>query len=101
MAAEFRQLCSDDVPRGYAILVEIVDWLLGRGIQQYLQPVPEHIYHGRQDRGMNYGLFVDGELAGVVSLLWGYRPKEWGDLLPDEPFVWAAALAVTRKHESS
>jgi len=93
MNAEFRQLGQDDFAAAYTIARGAVEWLLGKGIQQYLWPIPEEVYRKRHETGWNYGLFVDGELAVIVTLITGYRPSEWGTHLPAESFVWMATLA--------
>jgi predicted N-acetyltransferase YhbS len=54
------------------------------------------MYEARQARGENYGLFADGELAAVVSLL-EERPEYWAHRLPEANFKWIATLASARK----
>lgn len=92
----FRRLAADDFDAAYAIIVEVTDWLLSKGIRQWVQPLPREVYAQRQAQGENYGLFADGELAAVVSLM-DYRPDYWAESLPPSPFRWMATLASARR----
>lgn len=92
----FAQLPETEFAAAVAILVEVTEWLLSKGIQQWLQPLPEAIYRQRQDAGENYALYVDGTLAAVVSLM-TYRPIYWAEYLPETPFIWLGTLAVARR----
>lgn len=92
----FRRLHDDELEIGYFIIVEMTEWLLNRGIRQWLQPFPPELYVERQDKGENYGLFVDDELAAVVSLI-DTRPEYWAEHLPKTRFKWLATLASARK----
>ena len=59
----------DELDPAYAILEEVTRWLLDQGVRQWLQPLPYESLRQRQQQGANFGLFADGELAAVVSLL--------------------------------
>lgn len=93
----FRRLRSTDFERAYEIVTEVTAWLKSKGIRQWHAPLPREYYEKRHDRGENYGLFVDGELAAVVSLL-AERPDYWADVLPEGNFRWLATLAAGRKY---
>lgn len=92
----FRRLRATEFDAAYDILTEVSEWLLKKGIRQWAAPLPREIYAQRQAQGENYGLFVDGELAAVVSLL-SERPAYWTDEIPDDNFKWLATLASARK----
>src|SRR5579862_9713856 len=93
----FRRLNEDDFESAYAILVEVTEWLLNKGVRQWMQPIPEEMYAQRQTDGENYGLFIDDKLASVVSLI-DLRPDYWADYLPDDhSYKWMATLASSRK----
>jgi hypothetical protein len=89
----FRPLRAEEFDAAYAILCEVTDWLLAKGIQQWVQPFPRAIYWERHDTGRNYGLFVGEALAAVASLM-PSLPVYWGDYPADEPFVWLSTLAT-------
>ncbi|MFN8451117.1 MAG: GNAT family N-acetyltransferase [Anaerolineae bacterium] len=91
----FRRLEEYEFAYAYAIVVEVTEWLLSKGIRQWLQPLPPEIYARRQVMGENYGLFVDEELACVVSLI-DDRPEYWSEYLPKKRFKWLATLASSR-----
>jgi len=94
----FRRLQPEEFDAARAIIVEVTEWLLSKGIRQWLQPLPAEIYRARHDQGENYGLFVEGELAAVVSLL-DYHPLYWSEFLPETPFKWVATLASSRRYK--
>jgi hypothetical protein len=93
---EFGRLHDDEFDAGYVIIVEVTEWLLSKGIQQWLAPLPEAIYRKRQDAGENYALRINGELAAVVSLM-DNRPHYWSEYLPETPFTWLGTLAMSRR----
>jgi predicted N-acetyltransferase YhbS len=93
---QFRRLLPEEFDAAMGIIVEVTDWLLSKGIRQWLQPIPAEIYQTRQEQGENYGLFADDELAAVVSLL-DYRPPYWEEYLPETPYKWLATLASSRR----
>lgn len=65
----FRQTASDEVEQAYAIICETVDWLRGKGIRQWTEPLPREILARRQRHGENFALFRDGRMAVVLSLV--------------------------------
>ena len=92
----FRRLQEKELDAGYGIIVEVTDWLLSQGVRQWLQPLPYETYVTRQRSSENYGLFMDNELAAVVSLM-NARPDYWASSLPKTDFKWMATLASARK----
>lgn len=92
----FRRLRSAEFENAYAIVSEVTAWLADRGIRQWHAPLPRPLYEQRHAQGENYGLFVDGELAAVVSLL-TERPEYWAEALPESNLRWLATLASARK----
>lgn len=74
----FRRLTAAEKAAGYEIICDTVDWLRAKGIKLWEKPLPREVYAARQQRGENFGLFVGGELAVVVSLVNGV-PEYWAD----------------------
>ena len=95
---DFRPLRQDELDAAYAIIEEVTQWLLNQGVRQWLQPLPYETYRQRQQQGENFGLFADGDLAAVVSLL-NDRPSYWEAHLPKTPFKWLATLASARRYK--
>ncbi len=95
---DFRPLKLSELDAAYAILEEVTQWLLNQGVRQWLQPLPYETYRERQQRGDNFGLFADGDLAAVVSLL-DDRPGYWEAHLPKTRFKWLATLASARRYK--
>ncbi len=95
---DFRVLRLDELDAAYAILEEVTQWLLDQGVRQWLQPLPYEVYRQRQQHGDNFGLFADGDLAAVVSLL-DDRPGYWEAHLPKTRFKWLATLASARRYK--
>jgi predicted N-acetyltransferase YhbS len=52
-------------------------------------------YQKRQENGQNFGLFVDGRLAVVLSLLTLTRTV-WSDIIGEKPAIWLSTLATGR-----
>ena len=59
----FRRLCADEFHHAHGILVSAAEWLVGMGIRQWTTAYPRELYLAYQQKGCNYGLEVDGELA--------------------------------------
>jgi acetyltransferase (GNAT) family protein len=94
METEFRCLRMDELLAAHGLIVEVTDWLLKKGIDQWQKPFPLDLYRQRQEAGQNFGLFVGGELAAVVSLIPSYIPAIWADFLPPTPYTWLGTLAT-------
>lgn len=92
MKYHFRKLPHEFVNSGYSIIEERFDWLISKGIKQYPFPFPpKETYLHHQEKGLNFGLFYDEELRGIVTLTpnvtgEGWNPKISGDHL------WISAL---------
>jgi len=79
-AVEFRRLQADEEDAGYQVILDTVAWLRSRRINQWHTPLPREDYAGRQKRGENFGLFLEGMLAAIVSLR-ADVPDDWtGDI---------------------
>jgi RimJ/RimL family protein N-acetyltransferase/aminoglycoside phosphotransferase (APT) family kinase protein len=103
-ALSFRQLTGEEESAGYQVICDTVSWLRGKGIKLWDKPLPRPVYAQRQQRGENYGLFEDGELAAVVSLVNGV-PEYWrGETQaripshrPADAPIWLCTLATATK----
>lgn len=89
----FRRLTDEEEALGYQVLVDNVAWQRAKGIMLWDRPLPAKVYAERQQRGENYGLFVEGSLAVVVSLV-GAIPGYWSAFVDDPNAVWLCTLAV-------
>ncbi|SRR6266568_8424743 len=91
--AIFRRLQASESDLGYSIYLGAFRWLNAKGIRQWLAPLPRSVYDGRQGLGENYGLFMDGHLAVVLSLVCG-APHEWADIVAEDHTWWLQNLAT-------
>jgi len=98
MRPDFRQLIPAEEMAGYQVICDTVDWLRTKGIQLWEKPLPREVYAARHRRGENYGLFVDGELAVIVSLVNGV-PEYWAAEAKGERLVWLSTLATATKFQ--
>jgi GNAT superfamily N-acetyltransferase len=89
----FRPLTAAEEAAGYQVICDTVDWLRSKGIKLWEKPLPRETYAARQQRGENYGLFVGGELAGIVSLVRG-AAQQWAEELPDRRIMWMSTLTT-------
>jgi ribosomal protein S18 acetylase RimI-like enzyme len=89
----FRRLLTSESEQGYSIYLEAIRWLNANGIRQWLAPLPRSVYDRRQALGENYGLFMDGCLTVVLSLVCG-TPHEWADIVVEAHTWWLQNLAT-------
>ena len=88
----FRRLDDSEVDAACAILAAASEWLLARGIRQWVGTYPRELYQQLQDRGENFGLIEDGRLVAIVTLT--SVPPEWEDELRGREARWISKLAV-------
>ncbi len=89
----FRPLTSQEEALGYQVLVNNVAWQGKKGIFLWDKPFPRQVYSERQQQGENFGLFVDGSLAAIVSLVHGV-PTYWSTFVENPKAIWLCTLAV-------
>src|SRR5687768_7951939 len=92
-AIVFRKVRSDEFHLAHGILISAADWLLSKGIRQWTISYPKELYLTCQEKGWNYALEADGELAVVVTLSWEL-PAEWAETLGTTPVWWLSKLAA-------
>ena|SRR6266446_3377020 len=92
----FRPLRDHELQRGHAILCEAFQWLMHHNIKQWTAPTPMGVYQEWQRNQRNYGLFVAGELAVVLSLVEGPL-DEWRDVADCNIVLWLHALATATR----
>jgi GNAT superfamily N-acetyltransferase len=89
----FRQLRPDELTAAYDIVLQATRWLRSIGSPQWSQVMPFEVYQKRQERGQNYGLFVDGILGFVMSLK-PELPVYWqSHSRPEQPLIWLCTFA--------
>lgn len=89
----FRRLNAEEFDAAYAIIREVTEWMLERGILQWERAFPVERYRERHEDGRNYGLFVGDELAVIGSLM-PALPLYWGDYPTEKPMIWLSTLAT-------
>jgi GNAT superfamily N-acetyltransferase len=92
----FRQLANDEADAGHAIIMDAFEWLKAKEIRQWLVEFPRSAYSKRQEQGSNFGLFCDGELAVILSLI-DSRPECWISHLPNKNVWWLCTMATARQ----
>lgn len=90
---QFRPLAFAEEPAGYQVICDTVFWLREKGIKLWEKPLPREVYAIRQQRGENFGLFAEGKLAAIVSLVRG-APKYWEAELPEPQIMWLSTLTT-------
>ncbi len=100
MKTEFRKIRDDELDASYQVIVDATEWLLSKGIRQWLAPLPRDIWDKRQDSGQNFGLFCDGELAVVLSLYTEVHAK-WKTELGCDSQWWLNTLATAAPFRSN
>jgi GNAT superfamily N-acetyltransferase len=92
----FRPLTDAEEEDGYQIICDTVEWLRSKDIALWRKPLPREVYAARQQRGENYGLFAEGQLAAIVSLVAGV-PEYWAAEVADRAATWLCTLATATK----
>lgn len=62
-----------------AVISEAREWLLSRGSDQWRNPYPDHLIAQEIERGEVHLVYLDGELAGTITLQWA-DPRSWGEM---------------------
>ena len=93
MGVEFRRLRDDEVDEACGILTAAAEWLMSRGIRQWTEAFPRHLYQQYQERGENFALVRDARLVAIATLT-PAAPPEWSEELRDRPIWWISKLAV-------
>lgn len=75
----FRQLNDSEEAAGYQLICDTVVWLKSKGIKLWEKPLPRDIYALRQKLKENFGLFVDGQMASILSIVRGSPECWWAD----------------------
>ena len=89
----FRALRDDECELGYSFIAGASAWLSGKGIRMWERPLPLSTYLQRQQRGENYGLFVDDRLTAIASII--DIPVDWQQDIDDIRAKWLSTLAVS------
>ena len=89
----FRKVRSDELDCAHSILVSAAGWLIARGIRQWTLAYPKELYLACQEKGWNYALESDRELAALVTLSWEL-PAEWADHFGSTRVWWLSKLAT-------
>lgn len=90
-----RQLTNDETVAGHKIIMDAFEWLKAKKIRQWIVEFPYSSYAKRQEQGFNFGLFCDGELAVVLSLV-DNRPVCWETHLPNKNVWWLCTMATAQ-----
>jgi GNAT superfamily N-acetyltransferase len=90
---EFRPLRDDELEAGYALFTLTMQWLTTKALPHPVPWLAKEDYVSRQERGENFGLFVNGELAVIVSIVTRTQTR-YGDDVGDAPKKWICSLAV-------
>jgi ribosomal protein S18 acetylase RimI-like enzyme len=93
MVSLFRGIQSVEVDEAYHIYMGAFDWLKAKGVRQWLVPISKDKYLNRQQNGENFGLFMGGRVAAIVSLAWEVSPF-WQKEVGAVAHWWLSMLAV-------
>ncbi len=91
-----RKLRAEEFDVAHGILISAADWLISKGIRQWTTAYPKELYRACQEKGWNYGLISDGQLAVTMTLSWEL-PAEWADCFRT-PVWWLSKLATAPDH---
>jgi GNAT superfamily N-acetyltransferase len=89
----FRKLRPEELDVAHGILVSAADWLISKGVRQWTTAYPKELYLASHEKGWNYGLMSDGQLAVILTLS-REIPSEWADCFGTTPVWWLSKLAT-------
>ena len=93
----FRNINDSELDQAYNIVCETVEWLQSKNIKQWIGPIPFEIYKKRQIKKENYGLFHDGILKVVVSIVFE-SISMWNDKIGSDKNWWIHTLATSNQY---
>jgi hypothetical protein len=88
----FSKLANSHFDAAYSLICARTEWLHSKNIKMWTDPIPWETYKTKQQNGENFGLFCDGELKAVLSLVKGHY-KEWKPELGTGQLLWLSTLA--------
>jgi GNAT superfamily N-acetyltransferase len=94
---EFLRLNDVNIDNAYEIIRWRFDYLMKKGIKQYLAPYPPFdTFKKRQEDGLNFGLYISGKLNGIVTLMNSF-PEEWEEIKLKDRFLWICSLFTSKE----
>ena len=93
----FRKLRPEELDAAHGILISAAARLVSKGIRQWNTTYPKELYLACHEKGWNYGLVREGELAVIMTLSWEL-PAEWADYFETTPVWWLSKLATAPGH---
>lgn len=96
---EFRRLKDHELEEAYSLHCRLVEQMLSKGIRQWLRPMAKKKFEERQERGENYGLFSEGIMKVLLSLVRRRDYHEWDDLFPDKETIWLNTVSVNPENK--
>jgi GNAT superfamily N-acetyltransferase len=93
----FRNINDSELNQAYSIICETVEWLNSKEIKQWIGPIPIEIYKKRQIKNENYGLFHDGILKVVLSIVFE-SISMWNDQIGNDKNWWIHTLATSNHY---
>jgi GNAT superfamily N-acetyltransferase len=91
------RLKDQDINKAYDIICWRFNYLQSKGIEQYIQPYPPFdVYKVRQIKGQNFGLYINGNLSALVTLVHSF-PEEWSEIKPDNKYLWISSLFSSKE----
>lgn len=100
MDVYFRELQENNIENAYNIIEEQYQNLKNKGIKQYPFPFPtKENFIILQKENLNYGLFQDKVLLGIVSLTKNKKNTGWN--INDTNYIWISSLYVNPKYRNN
>jgi|GEM_PF-1886423 len=90
----FRRIEDFELDFAYELHCEVVDYLLKKGIKQWLRPIDKNKLKERQLRKENFGLFINEKLEVFLSITKRKKNFEWDYILGNKETVWLNSVSV-------
>lgn len=95
----FRLIKDNELGLAYQIHSEVVNYMLNKGIQQWLRPIPFSKLETRQKKNENFGLFYYNELFVFLSLLKRTDYHEWEGYIEEPMTIWITTVSTNIRYK--
>lgn len=92
---EISPATPEEISAVYGLYLEVVDWLMAKGLRQWQRPLPVEEFHHRQARGELFAARRDNRITAIVTLAFEKDP-DWQEVVGPEKNWWLKTLAISR-----
>lgn len=92
---QFHPVTQQEIGAAYGLYLEVAAWLRAKGLRQWLRPLPEDEFRGRQSRGELFAGHLENRIVAIVTIAFEEDP-DWPEVVGPGKNWWIKTLAVSR-----